>query len=475
MTVILQVTDGTTTVNLQNTTGAQLLEKYLPVFATPTGDGTIPADVTEALPVIVRIATDDGLAATLQGIARLQQQAAMYMADPTEASPVWFYRKLTGESGGAAAGIRFLVKSMSFTPTAKFGGLFDVGPAITDGRIGVLSITHHPYGEAPAVIAASGTDGVSVLGGAVNYTDVTGDVPARLYYLGLDNLAAARTYRQYWIGFRSVNKVAAPANVVTLWECEDGGVNGADSTFTTDATASPGGGGNTKLQTTFLGTATWAWRCAITLADVTANYDDHTGDFVVLARAKVSANTAQVKLQQIGGSGSGTYRFGPVIDVADTSWNIYNLGVVSFPVRDLHSVPIAMYADSYDQLAALRIWARQKPGSDRPVLDVDCLILIPCDEYFIHAQSTETVATDDASRIAASPEDTATGVTIDTSGPYFRQTFPVEPIGAGIPTGDGRLFVCVANDNDGTAPAFGDTLDVELSYYPRWVYFRGAE
>ena len=62
MAVTLQVTDGTTTVNLANTTGAELAAQYLPVFTEPTGDGTIPPDVTEALPVYVNISSDDNLA-----------------------------------------------------------------------------------------------------------------------------------------------------------------------------------------------------------------------------------------------------------------------------------------------------------------------------------------------------------------------------------------------------------------------------
>jgi hypothetical protein len=70
MAVTLQITDGTTTVNLANSTGPELEANYLPVFATPPGDGTIPPDITEAVPVYLNITTDDNLAATMQDITR---------------------------------------------------------------------------------------------------------------------------------------------------------------------------------------------------------------------------------------------------------------------------------------------------------------------------------------------------------------------------------------------------------------------
>jgi len=195
----------------------------------------------------------------------------------------------------------------------------------------------------------------------------------------------------------------------------------------------------------------------------------------VLLRAKVDANTAQVKLRQAG-QGLDVYRYGPVVDIADTAWNIYNLGVVKFPLRDQHAIPVGMYAASYDQRDSLAVMARVKPGAvASPTLDMDCLVLIPCDEYFLHVQSSTTSGTADATRIAVAPEDTAAAITIDTSGPYFRLSCPVTQIGEGVPTGDGRVFICAANDNDGTAPAFGDDLDVEVSVIPRWVYFRGSE
>ena len=199
------------------------------------------------------------------------------------------------------------------------------------------------------------------------------------------------------------------------------------------------------------------------------------GSYVVLLRAMVDAGVAQVKLRS--GSGSTVYRQGPVVDIADTAWNLYNLGTVEWPTRSLHATPVALFAATYDQRDQISIWARQKPGEAQPdEFDMDCLILIPADEYFIHVQSAEvSQASPDVLYTMASPEDVAESVTIDRASDWIQNTNPISIIGEGIPTGDGRLFIAIANDNDGTAPAFGDDVDVELSFYPRWIGPRGAE
>jgi len=79
-----------------------------------------------------------------------------------------------------------------------------------------------------------------------------------------------------------------------------------------------------------------------------------------------------------------------------------------------------------------------------------------------------------ALRICVSPEDVPAAISVDV-GSYFNGAAPVVVIGTGIPTGDGRMFICAAQDDDGTAPAVGDDVDALVSAIPRWVYFRGAE
>ena len=424
----------------------------------------------------IYVPTDsDDIGAALQAVALLGRYAAEYTNDNHQ-TPVWFYRKINDETNGT----RTLVRSIRFIADARFHGYFDHPPASCAGRTGVLTITHHPYNERTTAVAASGTGGVSVIGGAVNYTDVTGDVAARLSYLNIDNIAFARTYRRVWAGFRSDRRAGGDAgNVASLWEIEDGTPNVVTDTSIVagDATASPGGAGNTKMQCDFATHTDWESRLTLGMSDVTANYGNQVGAYVVLMRAKVDANAAQVKLRQVGQTLT-VYRENQVVDIDATNWTLYNLGTCEWPTRNLHATPTALFAASYDQRDGFQIYARVKPGGAAPTLDMDCLILIPADEYLIQAQSTEashSAITDSQIYITVAPEDAGACQTVDSVGNYFKAHSPVSIIGSGVPAGDGRLFIAVVNANDGTAPAFSDTVDVELSPTPRWVHFRGGD
>jgi len=362
MAVTLEITDGTTTADFTTSTAFQLLRYWEPVVATPAGDGSIPGYVTDVLPVIIRATSDNNFAATMQGLHSLQRRAAEYWADRTQITPVWFHRQLTAESSE----LRTLVRSISFDPDAHFGSWIDACPPITDGRIARIAITHHPYWEKTSATSAAGSTGISVLGGAADHTttDVVGDVPARLYALRLYGAGAGDLFRKYWIGFRSENKVDGPQNFTALWELEDGSGNGTDCAATTDATASPGGGGNTKMQCDFSVDTGWAFRCSLSWDTITsgANRDDFAGTFLLLLRAKVDTGTAQVKVDCSFG-GNLTRVFGPTVDIAATDYTIYNLGLVTFPVRDMRTVPTALVAQSYDGSQGLFLWARRKTGS----------------------------------------------------------------------------------------------------------------
>ena len=167
-----------------------------------------------------------------------------------------------------------------------------------------------------------------------------------------------------------------------------------------------------------------------------------------------------------------TYREGPTVEIDATDWTIYNLGTCEFPGRDLHATLTALFAATYDQRDGFEIYARVASGT--PTLDLDCLVLIPADEYLIQVQSAEAT-TDDKIYVTVSPEDVAHAQNVDGVSSWFNIHCPVSAMGAGIPEGDGRLIICIANDNDGTAPTFSDTVDAELSQFPRYVHFRGAD
>lgn len=476
MAVTLQITDGTTTVNLTTAVGHQALEDYLPTFAMPTGDGTIPAYVTESISVIIHIIDGDNFASTMQDFHALQLVAAQFFADETYITPVWFHRALVDESGIE----RYLVRSMQFTPSGGFGGPVDAVPALTDGRLGVLTIEHHPYAErTTAVVAVVPGQNLSVLGGGAtfNYADVVGDVPARPYYFKLYNGNVGLAGEKVWMGFRSDAKCGSgdASDYIALWELEDA-TPGLNGTASPDATASPGGGGNTYMEVDPTDT-TWENGFHISTGTVKGDTDVSmfNGTFLVLMRAKVDTATCQVKLKHRLTAADSPAKIGPVVDVSATVWTIYNLGLVTFPTANRRAFPIALKDATHDRAETLELWCRDKPGALGAVIDCDCFVLIPVDEYFTYVHFTSIITGVTQCWIAVAPDDEAAGSTLAITGDdWWYEPNPVQIIGAGMPVGDGRMFLCIAEADD-AAPAFDDDIDVDLAWYPRWISYRGAE
>lgn len=473
----LEITDGDITVDLSTTTGFEVLQRWRPVVATPLGDDAIPEYVTDVLPTYTHITSADDLATTMQDLHALQVRAARYWRDENYVTPVWFHRKLDDETGEH----RTLVRSIAFDPDARLGSWIDEFPDLLEGRTGAISITHHPFWERTEPLDAAGGTDVSILGGMTDYsgTDVVGDVPARLYYSRI-YAAPIWSLEEIWIGARTENKVETPANFVALWECEDGAVQGVDSdcTSTTDATASPGGEGNTKMQIDFDETEDWhaLGRFFIQLDDVDGgNTPDFFGRFLVLLRAKVNTGVAQVRIGQFIWPFSQNQALGPIVDVSATSWTIYNLGLVRFPARNRKALSDALIGAEYDNNNAIMLNARIKSGV--PVLDCDCFILIPVDEFFIHlsdAGVTSMVEGHEAF-VGVSPADEHGALMIQTTGTAAVERVPQATIeGIGIPSGDGRLFICAAGA-DGASTSFSDTVRVAVKLVPRWLSLRGAE
>ena len=272
--------------------------------------------------------------------------------------------------------------------------------------------------------------------------------------------------------------MTTPSNFTALWECEDGTVDDAsDCSITTDATASPGGGGNTKLQIDFTDDTDWLsstiGRYHILISDVSANTADMFGRFVVLARAKVDAGKAQIRVGQYCSDvvEDRGISYGPIVDISATSWTIYNCGTVVFPQRDLKAIDSAVLAATLDASAGLMLRARQKTGT--PTLDLDCFVLIPCDEFFVFVDEAYCTNSTHETYVGVSPADEISAAMVQV-GSNIEQVPPVAAVGAGVPTGDGRLFVCAANVG-GVSGDYSDNVGATVQLIPRWVSLRGAE
>lgn len=458
--------DGTT-INLINTAGWHILDPgWVPKIALAD------EPVQEAVRIFSNFATQDALATALIALNNMRRDAARYLRDRTEAHPVWLYDQLVSETNQRRAAVRH----MALKQLTEAHGTGPMGDMIGAQPYYSLAIERQPYWESASDQNATTTN-LSALGGSLALSGLDGDAPGRLYSLKIAS-SLARTFKAGWFGFRSANKHGTLANFVPLWELE-GGTAGTDTALAADATASPGGGGNTKQTCTFAGVAGWGtsaqYRVSINLSTGIggANYEDNYGRFVVLLRAKVTAGEAWVRLGHMYG-GATSIALGRIVEVDATAWTIYNMGTVTIPLRDLQAMPLALLSATHDQYQYIRIYAREETTCD---LDLDCLVLIPADEYYIHVEDMWTIGagTDRSTYIGVSPLGRHYGFGVDTVADTGMTACRIDTAGDsdGVPIGDIRLYGVVAaanNDHD-----LSDDWDPTLNVLPRWYSLRGAE
>jgi hypothetical protein len=451
-------------------------EDWRPNVALTSGN-RMPPNVREDIRLLPSATSHDALATDFQELDNYRWLAREYIKDRTQEHPVWLYAQMTNET----AARRALVYDMSLKWRTQ--EVDDDELWICDNRARVqMGLTRGPFWERTAATTTATGTGLSILGGAFDYTagggaDVVGDAPARVDALTLRvEQNTPPTYYQAWVGFRSVNKHGTIANFVPLWELESG-VAGADTALFADATASPGGGGNTCMRCTFAGTATWTNRVNIRLSHVTANYGDNFGRYVILLRARVDAGTtAEVQMRRglINDLAPGNLVQGPILEVTNSAYAMFNLGTTIFPTRDWHALPLANYAASYNQQDYIFLYARRTGGAGN--LYLDCIGPIPADELFLHIESarmyTSTVLY--SGIISQAPEGHWAGHSVLVDGAdYFNRMPTVSTSGLGVPIGDGRMYTWFA-DSDGEN-ILTDTYQGDLTLFPRWYNLRGAE
>lgn len=228
MALTLTIGDGTTTINLNDTSDLHMLEGWVPAIARPTADESIPPDVTDVIPCILQISSADNMASGLQKIYALDRLAKQYHDDPSQHKEVWFTRQLTGETNGT----RTLVSSLAFVPRLTElgdGGWFDATPGITEGRLGELQVTHHPYWERDDsanndFVSATPSAAAAIEYDPLSESTVPGDVHCRIEGFNLRSKSGQiDPIDRVWIGVRGANKYGVtPTNFVYVWELEDG-------------------------------------------------------------------------------------------------------------------------------------------------------------------------------------------------------------------------------------------------------------
>lgn len=454
---------ATTDVDLDFGSGTWNTVSWVPK-ATVEGE-----DVEETPTVLVVTATDDQMATQIQLLDDLMLRVTRYRENPAYETPVWLHAKRNDETGERRA----IVKRLSYTP---LNAEFDC-EAMQHQASYQLNITRGGWWETTATPGTGATTNLNVLGGAFDYTaapgaDIAGD-GGRLGLMTVTTSLAARIYYYAWFGFRSAALHGTLANFVPRWELESATLTN-DTAAGPDATASPGGAGNTKATCTFATVPTWVERATMYLTTATggANYADNYGTFVVLLRAKMTAGTGEVRLYQLYRLDTTARVIGPIVEVASASWTMYNLGVVQIPMRDLRGIGTATIAATRDLNYALQVWARRTSGAGS--LDLDCLVLIPADEYFLYVENLRAGGSDpDIAYISESPLGDLVAVSVDTATNEIQALGNVAANGDTVPNGDGRLYGVIARASKITD--ITDDWDPTLQVYSRWRSLRGNE
>jgi len=480
MAVTHQITDGTTTIDLTTAVGFKAERDFAVTFADPTGDGSIPPYVTEAIPIHVYATSDNNLATTMQDFHALQRRAVQYWVDPMQRTPVWYHRKLDAET----TAVRSLVKSMHFTFDTRLHGVMDEMPEISEGRDGMLSITHHPHGESPTVKSASASTPSAAASLSYDYTtggtgDVVGDVHARVHPLRLAPIAGDNL-EEAWVGVRGASKHGVtPANFIGVWECEAGTniTDAVDDAASEVNTASPGGGSGAFVKVTPTGADydnIWSQAMEITLqtARGAQTAADQVGEFLWVLRMKCdSGDDWQVQMRfGYSGMGNDDYVRGEIVSLTNNLWYYYPTGICSIPLRDARVLTTSDLAFTFEDRIEVQIWA--KFGTTGANLYLDCFCPVPIDEGFLHITgATASGNSNDTVWAGVSPHDLSAGIVATATG--IDDVPAVEPVQWGVPPGDGRLII--VKNSTATQDVFTDRMTINCSWYPRWLSLRGGE
>lgn len=435
----------------------------------PPGD-TLP--VVERIKVLCDTTSHDELARLFQVLDELRTLAEQFIRDSSESSPTWLYAQMESETGQRRALVRAVGLKWTTMPTALHGGAESNRVEVT------LTVEREPVWEDPDYTSASimltETAGAAIVydytAGATPH-DVLGDAPARILPLVIRTDDTGAPLGRLWMGFRSYDKHGDVDDFVPIWECEAGTL-GTDAALAADATASPGGGGNTKVTIT-PGTATWAKRLTIELVDVANNIQSRQfGDFLWLMRfSTAGADVWEVQLRfGYGGMADADFVQRDIVPLTNTSWDYVEMGRQRVPLRDIQVFPISLMPSINDNTFAVQIWARRTSGSG--ALDLDCLLPVPIDEGWCKSWDFALPSNYDADWLwGEGPKGKPSVSTVIPAGFDYAAAFSYHDFR--VPVGDGRLVIVYAGP-------FSHSISTGISttyfgYYERWLNLRGAE
>lgn len=358
MASTLSLSDGSVTVDLLSSSLFVLADGW----STKTDD--LPVwDVFE----VVHKNTSLNLILTQATLEKFKEIARRYASDNREVTRVYLIYRAEGESEKRTT---VLDLDIELHAEGAASPLFGLGVA----RI-TIAVLHTPYYESITTTTYS-TTGLSAVGTAwAVTTSVIGTIARRIEKTTIAT-ATSQTLYKIWIGIRRIRH--GTTNFTPLLEAENCVHSIADSSDVADATAR----GGVKTQITFATSASMTQRWYLRIAEAIATAHDHMiGQYLILARVKLSSATTEVRVQlRHGWSTTGTENdiagdtyLSAVENSNLTNWNLVELGIANIPSNMIRWSATLISLDTYYfNLLAERISAS---GS----LDIDYLVLIPTD------------------------------------------------------------------------------------------------
>lgn len=425
---------------------------------TPKVGNDGDAYVDEVLTLLIAGSSHDDLASKVQALDNMIRQVP-YFRSSAQQKGIFLRCQLTNESGARQA---LVLQARRENGTALYGAPVSPGNIVESYK---LVLRRMPWWEAAADTAVDEVVVSAALGGTADFSNVPGDVPARLMPLSFVGQSGAGEVDEVWAGFRTA-RYGTIANFQPLLECEDG-ANGTDASDAVDATAS----GGDHVEVTFATAATMTVRSTMDQY-VTNNWEHQKGRFLYLLRAKVGAGTVATVQLSSGMNGATSWLTLPRVKISSTAWLLYPLGELTLPPVPLKYTvapsPVMPYAK-------FRIGAARVSGSSS--LYLDCVVRIPVDEGFCHFSGAE-IKYSGADNIdlaevwqEANGEicSMATSLTLPNIVP---DTSGTAPSSFSLPIGSSRLVIAAQGE---TASLLTHIANVKLYYVPRWAMLRGAE
>jgi hypothetical protein len=226
--------------------------------------------------------------------------------------------------------------------------------------------------------------------------------------------------------------------------------------------------------TTFV-TESLTRRVTIRISDITTNYTDQRGRFLVLLRAKNSAaGTTRVRLADgiynVTNPKLSQYRVQSRVPITSTDWQLYEMGTVQFP-----STGRLIYGMSYLQNVAMGIDAERIDGSCD--LHMDSLFLIPIDEGFVYADGGDVLYAASPSHPFLTVQNLPGGgvdcnMFFKSGGSNYPTNTGSASISGGLPVGDGMAVLCAQRIS---SSVYGDEARLLMRVYQRWKTLRGDD